>query len=202
MADNNDMVTLNIYNQPPPQLANETAQDLNLNTDKPRSSLYYDNVRSTQKNNYNSAPRANKRREDSEISEEISQTSYSNQKNFPVKGAPPQYIQYPQPAYQPITRQPNRVIVPVATPVVSPYNMPYAQPVVMQQKQVNYGNTTPAVNNAPKTVIIKEEQKVKKSSGGEDCCAGFLAASAACCAVCCMAALCCGGGGPHGHRRW
>jgi hypothetical protein len=204
MAENNDMVTLNIYNQPPPQLANEKAQDLNLNTDKPRNPLYFDNIRNNQGNNYNSAPRDN-RRQSSQNSDESSDTSYNNQRNIPVAGAPPQYIQYPRPVYQPIVGQPNRVVAPIATPVMAPYNMPYAQPVVMPPKQVNYGNTTPAVNNAPKTIIIKEEKRVPKSSKGEDCCAGILAGCAACCALCCMAALCCPGPGPHRHygpRRW
>ena len=43
MTEDNGMVTLNIYNNPPPRLAdetsdnvNDTAQNLNLNTDKPQ----------------------------------------------------------------------------------------------------------------------------------------------------------------------
>ena len=65
MADDNGMVTLNIYNNPPPQNAdnssanfNQTNQDFNLNTDKPQPNLtYYDNVRNVPPQNYNSAPR-------------------------------------------------------------------------------------------------------------------------------------------------
>ena len=67
MANNNDMITLNIYNQPPPKSVdetgmniNQTEQDLNLNTDKPQMNpVFYDNVRNDQQNNYNSAPRGN-----------------------------------------------------------------------------------------------------------------------------------------------
>lgn len=49
----NDMATLNIYNKPPPQIANETEdisnqtdQNLNFNTDRPP--IFYDNVRNNQ----------------------------------------------------------------------------------------------------------------------------------------------------------
>ena len=67
MANNNDMIILNIYNQPPPASVddttaniNQTAQNLNLNTDKPASNnqVFYDNVRD-EPNNINSAPRMN-----------------------------------------------------------------------------------------------------------------------------------------------
>lgn len=213
MANNNDMVTLNIYDNPPPQLAdetsakiNETNQDFNLNTDKPRTNQnYYDNVRNDQPN-YNSAPRNynnNQRNMQSSV-DESSESIENNQNNTPAMAVPPQNGGYPnfppQQYYQQIPPRQVPLGAPMA-PMAYPYNMAYAQPVVIQRQQPTTINKP--VRNAPQTIIIREEEK-KKSHSGEDCCAGCLAACAACVTCCCLMALC--SGGPHGprgrHGRW
>lgn len=213
MANNNDMITLNIYNQPPPKSVdetgmniNQTEQDLNLNTDKPQMNpVFYDNVRNDQQNNYNSAPREsinNKRQNITNTADESSDSSEVNPNNDQVRVPPVQNVQYQQPiqpAYQQIYYRPNPAGTPVAAPIMVPYNMQYGNPVVIQGNQVN--NRNAGINNAPKTIIIREQEKPRKSKG-EDCCAGFLAACAACLTISCLMAMCC----PHGHRghrgRW
>ena len=211
MANNNDMITLNIYNQPPPRSVEETAmnfnqtdQDINLNIDKPgKNPIFYDNVRNEQ-NNYNSAPRGNnnKRQRIQNTTDESSDSIETNPNNVPNRGAPIQNLQYQQPVqpiYQPVVYRPTPVGAPIATPVMAPYNMQYATPVVVQGNN----NTRNAVNNAPKTFIIKKKEKPDFHKE-EDCCAGFLAGCAACLTICCMISLCCPGPhGPHGRRgRW
>ena len=199
MANNNDMITLNIYNQPPPNPADETSDDMNqtqpdqipdLNTEKPRivNKIYNDNYRNNQPNNYNSDPRYNKRNQ-----------NYNIQNQAPIMAVQPQY---PQPIYQPMVVNPPPAGTPMASPMMVPYNMQYGQPVVIQGKQPNNGART--VNNAPKTIIIREEERAPRRNTEEDCCTGFLAGCAACCAVCCLMGLCCPGPhGPHHHpRRW
>ena len=199
MADNNDMITLNIYNQPPPNPADETSDDmnqnqtkpdLNLNTGGPRiiNKIYNDNYRNNQPNNYNSDPRYNKRNQ-----------NYNIQNQAPIMPAQPQY---PQPIYQPMVVNPNQAGTPMTTPMIVPYNMKYGQPVVIQRRQPNNGART--VNNAPKTIIIREEERMPRRNKEEDCCNGFLAGCASCLAICCLMGLCCPGPhGPHGHhRRW
>ena len=67
MANNNDMIILNIYNQPPPKSVdetgmniNQTKQDLKLNTNKHQfNPVFYDNARNDQQNYNNSRPRGN-----------------------------------------------------------------------------------------------------------------------------------------------
>ena len=202
MANNNDMLTLNIYNQPPPNPVDETSDNMNqtqpdqihdLNTEKPRivNKIYNDNNRNIQPNNYNSDPRYNIR----------NNQNYNIQNQAPIMAVQPQY---PQPIYQPMVVNPPPSGAPMASPMMAPYNMPYWQPVVIQGKQPNNGAR--AVNNAPKTIIIREEERSpRRKNTEEDCCAGFLAGCAACCAVCCLMGLCCPGphGSPHRHHgRW
>ena len=201
MANNNDMITLNIYNQPPPNPADETSEDLNqtepdqnpnLNTEKPRiiNKIYKDNKRNIQPNNYYSDPRLN-----------IRNKNYNIQNQVPIMAVPPQY---PQPINRQIIVNPPPVGTPMASPMMVPYNMQYGQPVVIQENQLN--NEARMVNNAPKTIIIKEEERIPKRNRIEDdCCAGCLAGCASCLAICCLMGLCCPG--PHGpphrhHRRW
>ena len=201
MANNNDMITLNIYNQPPPNPADETSDDMNqtqpdqipdLNTEKPRivNKIYNDNNRNIQPNNYNSDPRYN-----------IRNNNYNIKNQAPVMAVQPQY---PQPIYQPMIVNPPPAGTPMASPMMVPYNMPYGQPVVIQGKEPN--NEARTVNNAPKTIIIREKERIpRKKNTEEDCCAGFLAGCAACCAVCCLMGLCFPGRhGSHGrhHGRW
>ena len=202
MTDNNDMVTLNIYNNPPPQLADETAaqinqtdQDYNLNTEKPRQKpTFYDNVRNGQQN-YNSAPRNYNNRRNMESSVDESSESTENNNNTPIRAVPPQNMQYQNNYYQQVPVRPVQLGAPMA-PMAYQYNMAYAQPVIIQGKQPS--NTNQPIRNAPQTIIIKEERKTKDHSG-EDCCAGCLAACAACLTCCCLMALC--SPGPHGPRR-
>ena len=201
MANNNDMLTLNIYNQPPPNPVDETSDNMNqtqpdqihdLNTEKPRivNKIYNDNNRNIQPNNYNSDPRYN-----------IRNNNYNIKNQAPIMAIQPQYA---QPIYQPLAVNPPPAGTPMASPMMVPYNMPYGQPVVIQGKQPN--NRARAVNNAPKTIIIREEERTpRRKNTEEDCCAGFLAGCAACCAVCCLMGLCCPGphGSPHRHHgRW
>jgi len=213
MANNNDMITLNIYNQPPPKSVdetgmniNQTEQDLNLNTDKPQMNpVFYDNVRNDQQNNYNSAPRGNINNKSQNITntaDESSDSSEVNPNNDQARPPPVQNVQYQQPiqpVYQQIYYKPNQAGTPAAVPIIVPYNMQYGNPVVIQGNQVN--NRNAGINNAPKTIIIREKEKPRKSKG-EDCCAGFLAGCAACLTITCLMGLCC----PHGHRghrgRW
>ena len=217
MSDDNGMVTLNIYNNPPIQSVNETTskinqteQDLNLNTDKPQPNpIFYDNVRNENPQNYNSAPRNNNNRNMQNSIDESSDTTEENQKNIapvapvipvaPVVQKPPLYPQFQQPIYQQIPRQPMIV----ANPAMIPYNQPYGQPIIMQGNYANpntkiKNNNNRTVNNAPKTIIIRERKK-PKSHAGEDCCTAFLAGCGACLAFMCLMGLCC----PHSHRgRW
>lgn len=201
MENNNDMITLNIYNQPPPNPAdetsddmdqNQTSPDLNLNTAKPRiiNKIYNDNKRNIQPRNYYSDPRAN-----------IPNNNYNIQNQVPIMAVQPQY---PQPIYQQMPVNPNQAGTPMATPMIVPYNMQYGQPVVIQGRQAN--NDVRTINNAPKTIIIKEKERMpKRNTMEEDCCTGCLAGCASCLAVCCLIGLCCPGPhgpGPHGHRRW
>jgi hypothetical protein len=186
MADDNGMVTLNIYNQPPPQLAdetsakiNETGQDFNLNTDKPKQNLkYYDNVRSGPGYNINSAPRNNV-------------PGLPNASPYP----PQPVVNYQQMPYQQTPIQPIGYATPVVRPVV-PYNAPYTQPVIVQAKQPINNNTQ------PRTIIIQETEPRKKKAN-EDCCTMCLASCAGAVAACCLLMLCCGGGPHYGRRhRW
>ena len=211
MADDNGMVTLNIYNNPPPQTAdnssadfNQTEQNFNLNTDKPQPNPnYYDNVRNVPSPNYNSAPRNqyNNRNMQSSIEDESSNSTQNNQRNVvPIIAARPQYAQYQQqPYYQPMPLQQN-VMIP--QPGIVPYNSPYGQPVVIQGRQVNTNNTR-SVNNAPQTIIIREKERpTHHKDKTADCCAGCLAGVASCLACLCLMGLCCP---PHHHgppRRW
>ena len=232
MADN-DMVTLNIYDHPPHirddtrTNINETDQDLNLNTEKPRETNY-DNLRKpfpSKIDNVNSAPRATNTMTanmQSSIEEETSETMPSK---IPVIPVAPQYMQYPQQQYVvPMGGQvavatpgiaprmtpgmapgmatgmpPARTpgIAPAMRPGIAPYNIPYAQPAVAPKPQIR---NTP-VNNAPQTIIIR--QKEKRNLDGEDCCTACLAGAASCLAVCCLIGLCCPSGhyGPR-YRRW
>ena len=206
MADDNGMVTLNIYNQPPPQLAdetseniNQTGQNINLNTDKPQQNFkYYDNVRNGPNYNVNSAPRANynKRNMQSSIDDSSSSTNNGpgvpNAAPYPVQPA----INYQRMPYQQAPMQPIGYATPVARPVV-PYNAQYPQPVIIQPQQPVNNNTQ------PRTIIIQEKEKPKSD---DDCCKVCLASCAGCAAACCLLLLCCGGGpGPHhgrGRGRW
>jgi hypothetical protein len=212
MTNNNDMVTLNIYNSPP-QLAdtsngniNET--DYNLNTDKPQmNQKYYDNIRNDLPQNYNSAPRTQypkKNNVQSSIDESSSDSTENNPNNTPVIPPPAQYPQFKQPIYQQMPVQPVAVATPMANPVVYPYNYntPYGQPIVIQQQRHNNNKNRP-VNNAPKTIIIREREPERRRSSEEDCCAGCLAGFGACLACCCLMGLCCPGPhGPHRYGRW
>ena len=199
---NNDMVTLNIYNRPP-QIEddtginiNETDQGLNLNTEKPRQTLY-DNVRKPlppQIDNVNSAPRAaNTMTQNMQSS--VEDTSESMPSKIPVIPVAPQYNQYPRQQYMVPVAQPVAVatpgIAPRMNPGMAPYTLPYAQPAVAPRPQVPQVKNTP-VNNAPKTIIIREKEK---SNTGEDCCAACLAGAGSVLAVCCLMGLCC----PRGH---
>ena len=200
--NNNDMVTLNIYNQPSPKLANETEVNMNetgqnFNTDRPP--LYFDNIRENKPQNYNSDPRYKKPQKKNMQSsiDESSSSSDNNQNHTPIMNQP-QY-QYQQPIYyQQIIGQNNQMGYPMV-----PYNYHYGQPVVIPNAQIK--KETKPVNNAPNTIIIKERQK--KSNNAGSCCEGCLAGCLALCAVCCMCLLCCPGPhGPHGrggpHGRW
>jgi len=207
MTDDNGMVTLNIYNQPPPQLAdetsskiNETGQGFNLNTDKPHQNMkYYDNVRNGPNYNINSAPRNNYNKRNMQSSIDDSSSSTNNGPGTPYASPyPPQpVVNYQQMPYRQAPMQPIGYATPVARPVV-PYNAPYAQPVIIQAKQPVNNNTQ------PRTIIIqKTEQREKKAS--EDCCTMCLASCAGAVAACCLLLLCCGGGGPgprRGRGRW
>jgi hypothetical protein len=201
MADENGMVTLNIYNNPPPQTVdnsstdfNQTAQNFNLNTDKPQPNPnYYDNVRNVPPPNYNSAPRNqyNNRNMQSSIEDESSNSTQNNQRNVvPVIPMRPQYVQYQQqPYYQPMPLQQN-VMVP--QPGMVPYNTPYGQPVVVQQARQTNTNNNRGVNNAPQTIIIREKERpTSHRNGTEDCCAGCLAGVGSCLACLCLMGLCC-----------
>ena len=226
MADN-DMVTLNIYDRPPHigddtgTNINETQQDLNLNTEKPRET-YYDNARKpfpSKIDNANSAPRATNTMTanmQSSIEDETSETMPSK---IPVIPVAPQYMQYPQQKYVVPMGQPVAVATPgiaprmapgmapampamtpgmqpAMRPGMAPYNIPYAQPAVAPKPQIR---NTP-VNNAPKTIIIR--QKEKRGLDGEDCCTACLAGAASCLAVCCLIGLCCPAGHYGPRRRW
>jgi len=202
MTDDNGMVTLNIYNQPPPQLANDTSEDinqtnqgLNFNTDRPQPNLkYYDNVRNGPNYNINSAPRNNYNKRNMQSSIDDSSSSTNNGQDAPYSSpyVPQPAINYRQMPYQQMPMQPIGYATPVARPVV-PYNGAYAQPVIVQAKQPVNNNTQ------PKTIIIQERESRKKSTG-EDCCTTCLATCAGTVAACCLLMLCCGGGGP-GYRR-
>ena len=206
MSDDNGMVTLNIYNQPPPQLADETTEDinqtgqgLNLKTDRPQQNLkYYDNVRNGPNYNINSAPRNNYNKRNIQSTIDDSSSSTNNGVNVPYASPyPPQpVVNYQQMPYQQAPMQPIGYATPVARPVV-PYNAGYTQPVIVQAKQPVSNNTQ------PRTIIIQERERRKKPE--EDCCTVCLASCAGCVAACCLLMLCCGGGpGPyHGRRhRW
>ena len=207
MAEDNGMVTLNIYNNPPPQNAdnssadfNQTNQNFNLNTDKPQQTpTYYDNIRNVPPQNYNSAPRNqyNNRNMESSV-DESSDSTPNNQRNVtPVIATRPQYVQYQQPYYQPMPIVQNAMVPP---PEMMPYNTPYGQQVVIQERQINTNNR--AVNNAPQTIIIREKKRTIKRDKTDDCCAGCLAGVASCLACLCLMGLCC----PPAHygprRRW
>ena len=202
MTDDNGMVTLNIYNQPPPQLAdqtseniNQTGQGLNLNTDRPQQNFkYYDNVRNGPNYNINSAPRNNYKNRNMQSSIDDSSSSTNNGQDAPYASPyPPQpVVNYQQRPYQQAPIQPIGYATPVARPVV-PYNAGYAQPVIVQPKQPINNNTQ------PRTVIIQETESRKRKSD-EDCCTVCLASCAGAVAACCLLLLCCGGGGP-GYRR-
>ena len=206
MTDDNGMVTLNIYNQPPPQLADETSEDinqtgqgLNLKTDRPQQNLkYYDNVRNGPNYNINSAPRNNYNKRNMQSSIDDSSSSTNNGKDTPYASPyPPQpAANYPQMPYQQAPVQPIGYATPVARPVV-PYNAGYAQPIIVQAKQPINNNTQ------PRTIIIQETERKKNSD--DDCCKVCLASCAGCAAACCLLLLCCGGGGPgprRGRGRW
>ena len=206
MTEDNGMVTLNIYNNPPPRLAdetsdnvNDTAQNLNLNTDKPqKKKKYYDNVRNAPPYNANSAPRTNYNKTNGKnMQSSIDDSSSSGNNNAPVVPPVPQYppqpvINYQQAPMQPY--QPYGYATPVAKAPVVPYNQPYAQPVVIQGKQPN-------ASYAPRTIIIEEKQRPKKKVD-DDCCTICLATCAACMTACCLFLLCCAEPGHHhGPRR-
>ena len=206
MSDDNGMVTLNIYNQPPPQLADETTEDinqtgqgLNLKTDRPQQNLkYYDNVRNGPNYNINSAPRNNYNKRNIQSTIDDSSSSTNNGVNVPYASPyPPQpVVNYQQMPYQQAPMQPIGYATPVARPVV-PYNAGYTQPVIVQAKQPVSNNTQ------PRTIIIQERERRKKPE--EDCCTVCLASCAGCVAACCLLMLCCGGGGPgprRGRGRW
>jgi hypothetical protein len=206
MTDDNGMVTLNIYNQPPPQLADETTEDinqtgqgLNLKTDRPQQNLkYYDNVRNGPNYNINSAPRNNYNKRNIQSTIDDSSSSTNNGVNVPYASPyPPQpVVNYQQMPYQQAPMQPIGYATPVARPVV-PYNAGYTQPVIVQAKQPVSNNTQ------PRTIIIQERERRKKPE--EDCCTVCLASCAGCVAACCLLMLCCGGGGPgprRGRGRW
>ena len=208
MTDDNGMVTLNIYNNPPPQTAdnssanfNQTDQNFNLNTDKPQQNPnYYDNIRNVPpQNNYNSAPRNqyNNRNMQSSIDESSDSTQNNKRNVVPVIAARPQYVQYQQPYYQPMP-PPQNIITP--QPGMVPYNTPYGQPVVVQGRQANY-NTRP-IKNAPQTIIIREKESPRHKEKTDDCCAGCLAGIASCLALCCLMALCCPPAHHGPRRRW
>lgn len=213
MASNDDMITLNIYNKPPPKSVDETGlnfnqsyPDMNLNIDKPgKNRVFYDNDRRSQ-NNYNSAPRVNINNKSQRLqntTDDNSDSSDINQNNGPIKAPYIQNIQYQQPVqpiYQPMIYGQTPVRANIVTPVMIPPNMQYATPVVLQGNNINNRN---AVNNAPKTIIIREKKKVNQNKE-QDCCMGFLAGCCACLAACCLMGLCCPGAhGPHRHRgRW
>jgi hypothetical protein len=206
MTDDNGMVTLNIYNQPPQQLADETTEDinqtgqgLNLKTDRPQQNLkYYDNVRNGPNYNINSAPRNNYNKRNIQSTIDDSSSSTNNGVNVPYASPyPPQpVVNYQQMPYQQAPMQPIGYATPVARPVV-PYNAGYTQPVIVQAKQPVSNNTQ------PRTIIIQERERRKKPE--EDCCTVCLASCAGCVAACCLLMLCCGGGGPgprRGRGRW
>ena len=131
MADN-DMVTLNIYDRPP-QIGddtgtniNETDQDLNLNTEKPRAT-YYDNVRKpfpSKIDNVNSAPRATNTMTANMQSSLEDETSETMPSKIPVIPVAPQYMQYPRQQYVVPMGQP----VAVATPGIAPKMTPGMAP--------------------------------------------------------------------------
>ena len=158
MADDNGMVTLNIYNQPPLQLADETSakisetgQGFNLNTDKPKQNLkYYDNVRNEPNYNINSAPRNNG-------------PGLPNASPY----SPQPVANYQQMPYQQTPIQPIGYATPVVRPVV-PYNAPYSQPVIVQAKQ-------PINNNTQTKTIIIQEKEPRKKKAKKDCCTICLA---------------------------
>ena len=195
MTDDNGMVTLNIYNQPPPQLADETTEDinqtgqgLNLKTDRPQQNLkYYDNVRNGPNYNINSAPRNNYNKRNIQSTIDDSSSSTNNGVNVPYASPyPPQpVVNYQQMPYQQAPMQPIGYATPVARPVV-PYNAGYTQPVIVQAKQPVSNNTQ------PRTIIIQERERRKKPE--EDCCTVCLASCAGCVAACCLLLLWCGGG--------
>ncbi len=216
MTDNNGMVTLNIYDNPPPQLADETSakinqtdQDLNLNTDKPKMNPnFYDNVRNDQQN-YNSAPRNynNNARNTQSSVDESSESTQNNQNNTPGMAVPPQNMKYPQyppqQYYQQVPVRPATLGAPMVPMAYQYNNMAYAQPIVVQGQQQPVTTNQP-IKNAPRTIVIREQERIKDNNA-QDCCAGCLAACAACLTCCCLMALCAGGGrghrgGPHG--RW
>jgi len=202
MTDDNGMVTLNIYNQPPPQLAdeasediNQTGQGLNLNTDRPQQNMkYYDNVRNGPNYNINSAPRNNYNKRNMQSSIDDSSSSTNNGPGAPYASPYPQrpVVNYQQMPYQQAPMQPIGYATPVARPVV-PYNGAYAQPIIVQAKQPVNNNTQ------PRTIIIQETERKKKSD--DDCCTVCLASCAGCVAACCLLLLCCGGGPGPGPRR-
>ena len=206
MTDDNGMVTLNIYNNPPPQNPdnssdnfNQTEQDFYSNTDKPQPNPnYYDNIRNVPPQNYNSAPRNqyNNRNMQSSIDESSDSTPNNKRNAVPVIATRPQYVQYQQPYYQPMPAPQNVIVAP---PGMVPYNTPYGQPVVIQGRQTNTNNR--ANNNAPKTIIIKERERPAHKDK-EDCCMGCCTGVLSCLACICLMGLCC----PHAHygprRRW
>lgn len=207
--DNNDMITLNIYNQPPPKSVDETGMnfnqsypEMNMKIDKPGKNLvFYDNNRNDQ-NLYNSAPRGNNNKKRKGIQNTIDDggdSGYKDKNKGPTGPAPIQNVQNRQiiqPPYKPMVYRPTPVGTPIITPVMTPYNIQYATPVVVQGKIYNGAN---AVNNAPKTVIIKEKN-ISRRNQEEDCCTAFLAGCGACLTFCCLIGLCCPG--PHGHHGY
>ena len=191
MTDDNDIVSSNIYDEPPPKLANETSayfnetgKNLNLNTDRPQQNLeYYDNVRNDPNYNINEVPRTNYNIRIRQISLEDNSCSTSNGPSVGYASpSPPQSI------------QPFEYAIPVARPIV-PFNEPMIQPVIIQANH-------PINNNTQPRFIIIPEVSSKKNKSDDECCKMCLASCAGFVVGCCLLMLCCGGGPRRGRGGW
>ena len=182
MADNNEVVTLNIYNQSPPQLADETSeninqhdQGLNLNIDRQQQNFkYYDNVRAGPNNNFNSAisNNYNKRFQNS--------LDVSTNNNLGVPYSSP----YPPPEVFNYQQTPLQYGNPIVRASV-PYNEPNIQPAIIQPMHPINNNTQ------PRTIINKEKESRKKKSDDDDICKRCCKICTMGPAHCCIALICC-----------
>ena len=191
MTDDNDIVSSNIYDEPPPKLANETStsfneigKGLNLNTDRPQQNLeYYDNVRNDPNYNIKEPPRTNYNIRIRQISIDDNSCSTSNGPSVGyVSPSPPQSM------------QPFEFATPVAGPVV-PFNSPMIQPVIVQANQ-------PINNNIQPRFIVIQETGSKNNKSDDECCKLCLSSCVGFVVGCCLLMLCCGGSPRHGHRGW